>query len=93
MLPKATDFFGNVSKFKTDCRAEILAIKALSTGTANERQQQMALAFIIKRLCRTDDFNFFPDERDTCFALGREAVGKALRGLALDPSWAVEKKS
>lgn len=87
--PKATEFFaGGVNKFKKDKRAELLAIKALHSGTASPRQQQIGLAFIIKTLCRTDDLNYFPEsERDTSFALGREAVGKVLRGFALDPEW------
>lgn len=88
-MSNATEFFpGGVKKFKQEYRAQIRAIQALHTGTASERQQQLALAFIIKHLCRTDEFNYFPSDRDTAFALGREAVGKALRGFAIDPNWA-----
>lgn len=89
-MSKATEFYGKgVDWFKKEHKAKIMAVQALHTGTASEHQQKMALAFIIKNLCRTDDFNYFPDsDRDTAFALGRESVGKALRGFAIDPNWA-----
>lgn len=83
----ATKFWGNPAEFKHKHKADILAIKALYAGTATDIQQKRALSFIIKYLCRADEINFYSSERDTCFALGREAVGKILRGLALDSDW------
>lgn len=84
----ATEFYpGGIAAFKKQFNTELMAVKALAHGVASEGQQKIALAFIIKNLCRADDVNFFPTERDTSFALGREAVGKVLRGFAIDPSW------
>jgi hypothetical protein len=82
-----TQFFGDIAKFKKDHKQDILAIKALHKGVANEAQQIRALAFIVKTLCRADEINYFSNERDTCFALGREAVGKIIRGIALDSDY------
>ena len=88
MTGKATEFFpGGIKQFKKDFNTQLMAVQALADGVASERQQQIALAFIIKTLCRADDINFFQDERDTSFALGREAVGKVLRGFIQDKSW------
>ena len=87
-MSKATEFIvGGVPAFKKKHNTELMAVKALAHGVASENQQKIAFAFIIKTLCRADEINYFPDERDTSFALGREAVGKVLRGFALDPAW------
>jgi hypothetical protein len=88
-VSNATQFFPKgVEAFKKEYRTELLAVKALHSGTASERQQQIALAFIVKTICRADEFNYFSEsDRDTAFALGREAVGKVLRGFAIDSSW------
>lgn len=88
MVPKGpTQFYKEISVFKKEHKADILSIKALYNGTANEMQQKRALSFIIKYLCRADEINYYPDAQDTAFALGRESIGKFLRGLALDSDW------
>lgn len=86
------NLFGDLETFKKVNQANIRAIQALHNGHATEIQQRRALTFIIKFLCRADEINYFPgDERGTCFALGREAVGKCLRGLALDSDYLLEE--
>lgn len=88
---EAHKFIGTLESFKKNHKPDILAIKALHSGHATEIQQKRALSFIIKYLCRADEINYFPgDERGTCFALGREAVGKILRGIALDSDYLEE---
>lgn len=92
-MSKATEFFpGGVAKFKQEYSTELMAVKSLASGVASENQQKIALAFIIKTLCRADEINYFQDERDTSFALGREAVGKVLRGFAIDNDWTAGDK-
>lgn len=55
------------------------AIQALNTGTATDRQQKLALAFIIETLCRTYDVSFDPDSsRISDFAEGTRWVGLQL---------------
>lgn len=71
-------------------KADIYALQALQTGTANEQQQKRALDWIINHACKTYDMSFRPGadgERDTCFAEGRRFVGNQIIKLTkLDPS-------
>ena len=69
-------------------RSIVLAIKALSSGTANEGQQQRALAWIINILCRTYESPYARDSgRDTAFACGKQFCGQQVVGLInLDPT-------
>lgn len=56
--------------------ALIGAVKALSTGTANDAQQKRALDWIIRTVCGTYDLSYRPDsDRDTVFAEGKRHVG------------------
>ena len=60
---------------------ELLALKALSTGTANEGQQRMALATIVTKFAAVYDMSFRigPDgERATSFAEGKRFVGQRI---------------
>jgi len=62
-------------------KAEILAIQSLQTGTANEGQQQLALAFIITKVCKTHDQPYRPGpdgQRETDLAIGKAHVGKQI---------------
>lgn len=60
-------------------KAEVLALKALAAGNANERQQQIALKYIVYTLCGTYDWPYRPEsDRDTAVALGKQWVGKRL---------------
>jgi hypothetical protein len=61
--------------------ADIGAIRALYLGNANEAQQQRALSWIINQASGTYEFNYYGDERDTSFALGRAFVGQQIVGL------------
>ena len=58
--------------------ADVSAIQALSMGIASEDQQKRALKWIIERAAGTYEFNYYPSERDTAFALGRTFVGQQL---------------
>lgn len=59
--------------------ADAVAIRAVTAGTANEAQQQRAMAFIINALCRTYDLSYRPEStRDTDFAEGMRHVGLQL---------------
>lgn len=66
--------------------ADIGAIKALATGTANEGQQKRALRWIIEVACGTYDLSYRPaSDRETVFAEGRRFVGLQLvKALHLD---------
>lgn len=58
------------------------AVQAVAHGRASEEQQRRAMNFIVHSLCGTYDMQFRPGgregDRDTCFALGRDFVGKQL---------------
>lgn len=57
-------------------KEEVVAIKAMSEGTADAGQQHMALAVIVKKLGRTYDLAFFPGKPDEGhFMAGRQFVG------------------
>lgn len=59
-------------------KAQLLALKALAAGNANEHQQQMALGFIVMDLCGTYDWPYRPDEDGTLLSLGKQWVGKRI---------------
>ena len=53
-----------------------MAFKAIATGTASDRQQKIALAWLINDCCGTYDVTYFPDsERNSSFAQGKRHVG------------------
>lgn len=55
---------------------EVLAIKSLAQGTANDGQQKIALNAIIYKLAATYDMSYRPeDTHATTFAEGRRFVG------------------
>jgi hypothetical protein len=56
--------------------ADASAIQALLGGTAEPHQQQRALKWIIEQASGMYEFQFYPSERETCFALGRGFVGQ-----------------
>jgi hypothetical protein len=63
---------------------EVVAIKALSQGVATADQQQLALHFILVKVCAVDDEPFCPGEdgrRSTDYALGKRRVGTYIRSL------------
>jgi len=84
---KATRFWTNIDVFKRDHKANILAVKALYNGHADEQQQKRAYFFIINYLCKIEEIGYFETDRDTSFALGRQAVGKILKGIATDSDY------
>jgi len=56
--------------------AEASAFQALERGDADEFQQKRALRWLIERAAGTYEFQYYPSERDTAFALGRAFVGQ-----------------
>jgi len=58
-------------------QAELRAFKNLAAGNANEHQQRLALAVIVRKFGGWADMSFRPGEdgdRATCFAEGRRYV-------------------
>ncbi|CAB5220585.1 hypothetical protein UFOVP241_4 [uncultured Caudovirales phage] len=58
--------------------ADASAIQALQLGQATPDQQVRALKWIIERGAGAYEFNFYPSDRETAFALGRAFVGQQL---------------
>lgn len=57
-------------------KADVFAVKALASGTANDHQQKRALEWIVRMAARTYDVSFSPaSDRETSFAEGRRFVG------------------
>jgi hypothetical protein len=52
------------------------AFQALERGEAEPYQQQRALKWLIEQAAGTYEFNYYPSDRDTSFALGRAFVGQ-----------------
>jgi hypothetical protein len=72
--------------------ADVSAIQALHRGDATEDQQQRALRWLIEKAAGTYEFNFYPTDRETAFALGREFVGQqVVKMLKLSVSGLMKK--
>jgi hypothetical protein len=56
--------------------ADASAFQALARGDASADQQQRAIKWLIEKAAGTYEFNYYPSDRDTCFALGRAFVGQ-----------------
>jgi len=65
--------------------ADIFALQAMATGTANAGQQQRAYEYVVRALCETDRMSFWPGGEDgkraTDFAEGKRWVGVQLRRI------------
>lgn len=62
--------------------ADASAIQALMRGEADAYQQQRAMKWIIEQAAGTYEFQYYPSERDTAFALGRGFVGQQVVKLS-----------
>ena len=62
--------------------AVAVAIQALVHGEADGHQQQMAMCWIIEQAAGTYDFQYYPTDRETAFALGRAFVGQQVVKLS-----------
>lgn len=62
--------------------ADADAIQALIQGTADEQQQRRALKWIVEVAAGMYQFQYYPSERDTAFALGRGFVGQQIVKLS-----------
>lgn len=56
--------------------ADATALQALQRGDAEPFQQQRALKWLIEQAAGTYEFQYYPSDRDTSFALGRAFVGQ-----------------
>jgi hypothetical protein len=56
-------------------KADILAIKALDAGNANERQQKIALNAIFNKICRVGRQSFEENQATAAFNEGVRYVG------------------
>lgn len=75
--------------------ADIIAIRALQAGTANEDQQRRAFTWIMDGACGFRDEPFRSDkdggQRDTDFHLGRHFVARQITYLLTMPSNLMEQ--
>lgn len=63
------------AQWLTKYKSYIAAVKAVFEGTATADQQRRALDFILEEFCERNISHFFPNQRDTDFALGKKFVG------------------
>lgn len=69
-------------QFEPLTRDEIMAVKAMKTGEADEYQQQLVLQVICNKLSRAQDLCFIPNDADqTAFLNGRAFVGQQMLKL------------
>ena len=73
----------NISVNKLLDKADILAIKALDMGVANENQQKMALNAIFNKICRVGKSSFSTDSYQTAFNEGVRYVGIQIHSAVL----------
>lgn len=57
---------------------QVRIIQALHRGDATPEMQREALRFIIEEVAGAYDLPYYPDDRDTAFACGKQFVGKQL---------------
>jgi hypothetical protein len=62
--------------------AEAAAIQALVRGDAEPHQQQIAVRWLIEQAAGAYEFQYYPTDRDTAFALGRAFVGQQIVKLS-----------
>lgn len=62
--------------------ADVSAIQAVLSGTAEEDQQRRAMKWIIESAANMYGFQYYPNDRDTNFALGRAFVGQIIVGVS-----------
>jgi hypothetical protein len=55
---------------------EATAFQAIQRGEATPDQQRRALDWLIKSAAGVYEFQYYPSDRDTAFALGRAFVGQ-----------------
>lgn len=70
-----------IDVLKPEHKPGIVALQALQRGTADERQQKLALEFIIITLARTYEMSYSPDPHDAAFAEGKRFVGGQIATL------------
>jgi hypothetical protein len=58
--------------------ADVAAIQAMHRGEATPDQQMRAIKWLIEKAAGTYEFNYYPTDRDTSFALGRSFVGQQI---------------
>ena len=74
--------------------ADIMALKAISTGNANERQQIIGMKAIFHKLCRTGSASYSEDSsRQTDFNEGVRYVGVQIHSAVLCDINALKKKT
>lgn len=74
--------------------ADVAAMQALASGTANEGQQKRALKWIIEQAAQTYDQSFVPGQADvTAFIEGRRSVGNQIIKLLKRKVGAAQKGS
>ncbi len=72
---------------------EVMAIKSLGAGVANEGQQKLALEVILKRFCGYYELTFHEQsERLSAFGEGRRYVGAMLQEALITPAAANQEK-
>lgn len=59
-------------------REEIISIKCLYLGTANDIQQKLAISTVMKKFCMMGGLEFDVDERVSAFNGGKRLVGLQL---------------
>jgi len=58
----------------------VTALRAVASGTADERQQKAAMEYVVRNIACTYDMAFRPstNDRETNVALGKQLVGQTL---------------
>jgi hypothetical protein len=62
--------------------ADAFAIQQVMAGTADAHQQQRAMKWIIEQASGMYEFQYYPTDRETSFALGRGFVGQQIVKLS-----------
>lgn len=75
---------------------EVLAVRALFAGVANDGQQKIALDWIMKEAARVPDLAYISGvdgRRDTDFALGRQYVGHLIREMLIPATLEIARRT
>lgn len=78
-------YFAIDANYISRYKPQIRALKSLRNGTASEHEQAVALDYILNILCNRFGNQFYPTERESCFAQGRKFVGDHIVGAINAP--------
>lgn len=78
-------YFAIDANYIAKYKPQIRALRSLRNGVATDHEQALALDYILNVLCDRFGNQFYPTDRESCFAQGRKFVGDHIVGAINAP--------